>query len=273
MPILPAFNMSLFSFFRQKKGSAMMEVMVSFFILTLGLTGSLSVIVAAGRANQSHKNRLIATNLAQEALEAVRNMRDTNWLSYSSDLRECWNFWEDTNENGIIDVGDDSCTANAFGQNDHPLGKSTEVGFEQPQVFLVDFDPSTFRWTLVPENRFDGPGLDTSKDYSNSFHLYERTFFGRTFYTPNRENPGDTPTLFSRKVEIYYLDDEVLDPDAFKDNGDGTFDGGEFPEGEPSQDNRLLIITKVSWQERGATRELTLSTILTDFLNRTEWAS
>ena len=233
-----------------------MEVLISFFVLAIGLTGSLSIIVSAGKANKTHQNRLIATNLAQESLEAIRNIRDTNWLVYSSNLRECWNFWPDTDENGIIDASDAPCVPNTDGQNDHPIPGG--------QSFLVDFDPDNFQWNLVPASNFSSSSIDPSKDFSGGFSLFKNA----GFFTHNRGNPTDSPTAFSREIKIYYLDNP-----NFVDNGDGTFSGGDFPVGDKSKDNRILVISRVSWEERGATRSVVLSTIFTDFLARTEWNS
>ncbi len=232
-----------------------MEVLVSFFILVVGLTGSLSVIIATGKANRSHQNRLIAVNLGQEAMEAIRGIRETNWLLYSSNLRECWNFWEDTNGDGMVDTDDDPCSP-VNGQNNNPLPGNDR--------FLIDIDPDTFQWTLLPDGFFLSAD---SKDYSQGFALYQQTINGREFYTHARFHLTDIPSLFSREVEMYYLDNP-----NFVDNGDGTFSGGEFPT-NPSQDNRILVVVRVSWTERGAVRDVVLSTILTDFFARTEWDS
>lgn len=57
-----------------------MESMVVIFIISLGLVGVLSLIMQNIRVEQTNKNMLIASQLAQEGLEIVRNMRDSNWL-------------------------------------------------------------------------------------------------------------------------------------------------------------------------------------------------
>lgn len=252
-----------------------MEVMISFFILVVGLTGALSVIVSTGNTNSAHKNRFIAANLAQEAIEAVRNMRDTNWLVYSSNLRECWNFWDDEDENGVINSDDEACTVEN-GQNTHPFGRKTTNPDGSTNSFIADFDPDTFRWVLVSGDRLGTgiPGIHTSKDYGGGYQLYERIFNGRSFYTHNREDANHKPSPFSREVEIYYIDNT-----NFLDNGNGTFVGGEFPdtgfteEENKEQDNRMLVVVRMSWFDRGNERELVLSTLLTDFFARTEWKS
>jgi len=68
---------------RTKKSTAgftVVEVVIAIIILTLGLVASVSLIVSTLRANETSLNHLTAANLAQEGLEAIRNIRDSNWL-------------------------------------------------------------------------------------------------------------------------------------------------------------------------------------------------
>ena len=63
------------------EGFSIMEIIVVIFIISLGLVGVLSLIMQNIRVEQVNKNMLIASQLAQEGLELVRNKRDTNWLN------------------------------------------------------------------------------------------------------------------------------------------------------------------------------------------------
>lgn len=58
----------------------LIEVVIGISILSVVLMAMGSLTVTAIRSNQANVNRLTAYYLAQEALEALRNMRDTNWL-------------------------------------------------------------------------------------------------------------------------------------------------------------------------------------------------
>ncbi len=262
-------------------GSILMEVLVSLFILSLGLTGGATLIIMSITSNQINKNRVIATNLAQEGIEGIRNIRDTNWLTYSSNLRECWLFWEDTNEDGVIDDDDEPCTPNINGQNDHPIGKSNDNTYEAS--FLVDFgdvNTNDFRWIVLPENLFSSGSIDTSKDYSDGFQLFEASVpiddtetKTITLYTHNKkknvlENYPASP--FSRTIDVYYIDSTSLP--LFDDSTD-PITGGLYPLGLPSEDNRILIVSTVNWRMKGRDYEVVVSTILTDFFNREEWDS
>ena len=58
---------------------SLLEIIVVLMIISVGLLGVLNLMVSSSRAQNSNRETLIAYNLAQEALELVRNVRDTNW--------------------------------------------------------------------------------------------------------------------------------------------------------------------------------------------------
>lgn len=62
-----------------------MEIVVVIFIITLAMVGIMSLVVQNMQVEYVNKNMLIASQLAQEGLELVRNKRDNNWLASSSD--------------------------------------------------------------------------------------------------------------------------------------------------------------------------------------------
>ena len=65
---------------KQKSGFTLLEVMMAVFIIGVGLVGIASLIAQNARVQYFNKNSIIASQLAQEGLELVRNIRDTNWL-------------------------------------------------------------------------------------------------------------------------------------------------------------------------------------------------
>ena len=74
-----------------KKGETIVEVLVALVVLTIGAATATSLIVTALRSNQFDKDSLVALNLAQEGLEYMHNLRDTNWLKFSANTQGCWN--------------------------------------------------------------------------------------------------------------------------------------------------------------------------------------
>ncbi len=59
-------------------GFTLVETLVAILIFTFGVLGPLALAAKVISAGQVSKNRLIASNLAQEAYDLVRNVRDEN---------------------------------------------------------------------------------------------------------------------------------------------------------------------------------------------------
>ncbi len=65
--------------FVRKKGFMMVEAVFSIFITGIALVAFLNVLGIMYKAEFNKRDYVIATNLAQEEIELVRNVRDNNW--------------------------------------------------------------------------------------------------------------------------------------------------------------------------------------------------
>lgn len=74
----------------QRPAFTLLETVTVLFIISVGLVGILSLTVKSANVQNSNKNLLIASQLAQEGLELVRNVRDTNWLLSTSSAPIAW---------------------------------------------------------------------------------------------------------------------------------------------------------------------------------------
>ncbi len=93
---------------------SLIEVMVAMAILFLGLMSVYSIVSSTIRLNEYNKNFIIASNLAREQLEIVKNIRDYNflklraWDSISEDNSIVWeigNYYRVENEtSGFLDT-------------------------------------------------------------------------------------------------------------------------------------------------------------------------
>jgi Tfp pilus assembly protein PilV len=73
-------------------GQTLIETLAAAFILTMGISASVGLAVYAFNTSGGIVKQIIATGLAREGLEAVRNMRDTNWLKDTLSVNGCYNF-------------------------------------------------------------------------------------------------------------------------------------------------------------------------------------
>jgi len=163
-----------------KRGESFTETMISIFILTSGLVAAGGLIMAAINTAGNIKEKIIAINLAREGIETVRNVRDTNWLKYSANLRECWN-WQETNG---------SCSE-AIGNGAYNINKLIQPGF-----YTIDFDGNNYKWILdnyVSKANWANTNWETT--------VLKNNLAG--FYT----HSGNRKTQYQRRIEIKYLAD------------------------------------------------------------------
>jgi len=232
---------------RNYKGSVMAEVIISIFVFTMGLTASATMLFTTIKSNAINTKRILALNLAREGIEAIRNMRDTNWLVYNYNRRDCWNFWDDTNEDGFVNSSDDDCQSDGYGQNQHPLG---ELGVTE---YIANLNTSNFRWALIrTDNTLITGGNLSIELYKNAAGIH--------VHNPN----GNDPTGFSRIIRITYPNNSSNNY-LFPDNTSTT--PTDEIEINRRSDNHILVESIVTWGDH----EVSLAQTLTDYLYRTDW--
>ncbi|OGF23342.1 hypothetical protein A2Y83_01345 [Candidatus Falkowbacteria bacterium RBG_13_39_14] len=62
-------------------GQGLLEAIIGISIITIGLSGALTLAHSGISSHYEAETRVIAANLAREAVEIVHNIRDSNWLS------------------------------------------------------------------------------------------------------------------------------------------------------------------------------------------------
>ena len=87
-----------------KKALSIIEIMIGVFIFTLWISAIYMVISSTSRINTYNKNQIIASNLAREQIELIRNIRDTNYARlqkwnmlepYTTNYNTTFNWWND----------------------------------------------------------------------------------------------------------------------------------------------------------------------------------
>lgn len=102
----------------KKKGFSLIEVMVAMAVIVLVVFSATQLLVSIIRSNTSNINTLVAYGLAQEGLEAVRNIRDSDWLlgaTFQGDIK-------------------------TVGTSNKPWVADLPVIYDQPNYYAVDFE-------------------------------------------------------------------------------------------------------------------------------------
>ncbi len=187
--------------YKNARGQTLIETVVAIFILVMGMTAAVGLAIYAFAGSTSVTKQIIATGLAREGIEAIKNMRDTNWLkdSLSSD---CYNF-QTTANNG-------KCYKDWLTQENYPslvsgginppssprnyvLGMTTS--FLNPNYWIL-YQNGAFLYCPFPfggSNSSPRYGLDFSSNPASENFLY-----GLGFYRPNCSTQGSSS--FYRKI-------------------------------------------------------------------------
>jgi len=80
----------LFQLKQANKGFTFLEIIIAIFVMTIGIVGALLAVQYAISATTQSYSRLTAAYLAQEGIEIVRNIRDTNWLEQRTTPTTPW---------------------------------------------------------------------------------------------------------------------------------------------------------------------------------------
>ena len=81
---------------RQRLGQTILEATLAAGIMATAIASALTLTQASLNAEKQSETSIVAANLAREGIEAVRGLRDSNWLSGADFLSEvffekfCW---------------------------------------------------------------------------------------------------------------------------------------------------------------------------------------
>jgi hypothetical protein len=74
-----------------KSATSIVEAIIAIIIITTWIIWLYDVYDASLNLEKHIDNKMTATSIAREWLEAVTNIRDTNWIILWSDIDNCWN--------------------------------------------------------------------------------------------------------------------------------------------------------------------------------------
>ena len=91
--------------FREKKGISIIEILIVIAIIIIALTSLLSIVTLSLKISIQIKERTQAVNLAQEAVDAVRSIRDNDWTKLTNGnhgLTNAGGYWDFVGTENII---------------------------------------------------------------------------------------------------------------------------------------------------------------------------
>ena len=159
-----------------KKASSIIEAMVVLMIITSGVTWVYLLMSSSQKLANSTWNRIEAIQIARDWLEAMTNIRDTNWILYGADPANCWNT---LNYSG-------SCVWNTT--------ISTDIKLWANEAFRIYRDINN-RFMLSATGTTTSP-LFTNITYRNVFQVFKLNWF----YT--QSGGIVTQPLFTREIQI-----------------------------------------------------------------------
>lgn len=74
-----------------KKATSIIEAVVILWIVVTWIVWMFKVYDNSQKLSSSTSNKIQAIQISREWIEAVKNIRDTNWILFSSDNKNCWN--------------------------------------------------------------------------------------------------------------------------------------------------------------------------------------
>ncbi len=84
----------------EKTATSIVEAMIVLLIVVTGTVGIFQILNASQHLADSTQRRIEAIQIARDGIEAMTNIRDTNWQLFAADRRNCWNS-ENYNQNCI----------------------------------------------------------------------------------------------------------------------------------------------------------------------------
>ena len=162
--------------------TTVVESLVVVAIIVMWLIWLYSIYTESIKLSTTTSNRLQAINIAREWIEAVTNIRDTNWLKFSSNIRNCW----------MTKDYDWRC-----------------IFLNQPNLF------GDWSYTLYIENnewklnKIDNlyPNKFNNEDYRTHFAVYvdDKWFYTQSWWTITRWTITNNP-LFTREIILEKVD-------------------------------------------------------------------
>jgi len=173
-------------------GETILEVLIATVILVGVLASCFALLNRGAATNTSLSEKSAAISIAREGIEAVRNIRDTNWLKYSGDKRNKWLCLDSE------DVPDKCLTGNPE--------------YIVPGFYQIDFSESAKRFFLTKIDAAAVLDINNNSAEKEQFRLFVDNASGR--YTHTSDGGNNTVSSFYRQIELTPVEADVCPNDG-----------------------------------------------------------
>lgn len=217
--------------FKQRPAESLVEVILALFVVSVGAGAATVLIVSSIRANSFSKDNLVALNLAVEGVEAIRNIRDTNWVKFAYDKENCWYMKPEMGSTN-------SCT-NA--------GNKIADGY-----YTIDLNPENYSWGLnmVPS----GSKLDLSTN-STANDDYRLHFLDIN----NTDGLDDHDIYVSENTHTSAL------PPVTPGEESKFYRMVTVEMNDPAKNDAMTVTSLVQWRDGSAVHKVQFSSTLTNY--------
>ncbi len=189
-----------YTFLQKNKGFTLIETMVAAFILTLALTGLLTLNASTLFAARYSRNQITANYLIQEAADSIRNDRDTTAFLQNTGGSVGWNTF--------IAKYQPSCFVASFAGNTTSSGCSMDFSSVAPAP--IPCTVATLGWGTIhcPILNYDSSGQNNSYyNYSTPVGQYVQSNFKRQILMSiNSSNPNELDV----KITVEWLNGNLV---------------------------------------------------------------
>lgn len=119
-------------FIQSRRAMTLLEIMGMLFIVSVGLLTVWQITYSGQKLVNNTENRIKAINLAREGIEAVTNIRDTNWVRFYK-KKYCWNVQDYNQKNS----GDATCVGDDIPSPDVAILSGTYIPYLSGSVWYV----------------------------------------------------------------------------------------------------------------------------------------
>ncbi len=219
---------------KNEGGFTLTEVLIGIMILTIAIVSATSMVTGLMNTNRKNVLNLEAYFLAQEGLEAVRNIRDTNWLHnmhLKGDLSGVYGVFQTGYSYGVF--ADEAGWANS---EIISLHTKAQLDFYKP-------------WIITP-------GIETAEmdPLDPSFALNLNPEGDYKYYSGNGNESGDAK---------FYRHIEIIDPCPVEEDTGGLPE--QYSEGDSICEDSVIVRSVVHFKEDSRSGSLFLDAVLTDW--------